>query len=152
MIRKDPLVLLMGALIVFLPTHPAAAPPLLACAYSPAEAPANPPGRLSPAFAYDAGLRRIVLFGGESWEGLLSDTWFWNGRQWRQAHPSASPVSRPVEIPPGYGMECTGNAARLFTVPRNGPVMRWPTIRHARRLCFSEECPPARAAQDSTEL
>jgi hypothetical protein len=53
----------------------------------------DPPGRRGHSLAYDAGLRRIVLFGGETRTGLLNDTWFWNGKHWAQAHPAVSPVS-----------------------------------------------------------
>ena len=57
------------------------------------QAQSDPPPRRGHALAYDAGLRRIVLFGGEARTGLLNDTWFWNGKHWTQAHPAASPAS-----------------------------------------------------------
>jgi hypothetical protein len=91
--KKGSLLLLASALVVFLPSQATVVPPFLASGWSRTEAPASPPGRLNAALAYDAGLRRVVLFGGESRAGLLSDTWFWDGRQWIQAHPAASPVT-----------------------------------------------------------
>ena len=56
----------------------------------------NPPGRYAHAVAYDAARARVVVFGGyNASNGLLADTWEWNGVAWTNATPSsASPPAR----------------------------------------------------------
>lgn len=44
-----------------------------------------PPRRRSARMAWDAGRRRVVLFGGDTNEGVLADTWEWDGRRWTRA-------------------------------------------------------------------
>jgi hypothetical protein len=48
----------------------------------------GPPARALHALAYDAGRRRVVLFGGTTAIApdakTLADTWEWDGRTWRQ--------------------------------------------------------------------
>lgn len=43
--------------------------------------------------SFDTSREQSVLFGGEGFSGLLSDTWIWNGRNWNWVHP---PISPPV--------------------------------------------------------
>jgi hypothetical protein len=43
--------------------------------------------------AYDASTGQLVLFGGGN-SGLLNDTWTWNGTNWTQQFPAASPAPR----------------------------------------------------------
>jgi hypothetical protein len=33
---------------------------------------------------FDSVCRRVILFGGESWAGVLNDTWAWDGLEWTQ--------------------------------------------------------------------
>jgi len=56
----------------------------------------SPSARNSHAMAYDAARQRVVLFGGNtSLTGVyVGDTWQWNGVNWLQSTPSASPVPR----------------------------------------------------------
>ena len=55
--------------------------------------PGAPPGRESPAFAYDAAHGTTVMFGGDVIAtGELSDTWTWDGTSWIEQHPGVSPV------------------------------------------------------------
>jgi hypothetical protein len=43
---------------------------------------AIPLGRSATAMAYDAARHNVVLFGGLGGQGLLDDTWTWNGSSW----------------------------------------------------------------------
>jgi hypothetical protein len=46
--------------------------------------------------AYDSARGTIVLFGGRTigTTAYFSDTWEWNGSNWTQRNPTASPTSR----------------------------------------------------------
>jgi hypothetical protein len=44
--------------------------------------------------AYDGATGTAVLFGGDGMFGPLDDTWTWNGSDWTQQHPAASPSAR----------------------------------------------------------
>jgi hypothetical protein len=56
----------------------------------------SPPPRYDAAMAYDAVNGQVVLFGGavQTENGLLSDTWTWNGTTWTQQFPTTSPSPR----------------------------------------------------------
>src|SRR5206468_7815872 len=57
----------------------------------------SPPGRSSPAMAYDASRQRVVLFGGAigfGFSGIVADTWEWDGVNWTQKFPATSPSPR----------------------------------------------------------
>ena len=46
---------------------------------------------------YDAAAQRVVLFGGRGGAAgtvLLSDTWEWDGVEWRQRTPASTPPAR----------------------------------------------------------
>ena len=53
-----------------------------------------PPVREYPALAYDGDRHYVILFGGETLDNVLSDTWIWNGFDWRLATPAHSPPER----------------------------------------------------------
>lgn len=53
----------------------------------------RPPPRRAAAMATDPVRRRVVLFGGEDQNGLLGDTWEWDGSQW-QLRASTGPSPR----------------------------------------------------------
>jgi hypothetical protein len=59
-----------------------------------------PPPRAAAAAAYDATLKRVILFGGFNGQ-YLNDTWIWNGAAtvptWTQARPTHQPV--PETLP-----------------------------------------------------
>ena len=42
----------------------------------------------------DPALNEVIMFGGHSSSGLLSDTWAWTGSAWSQLSPSGSPPAR----------------------------------------------------------
>lgn len=44
----------------------------------------NPGPRISPGSAYDSKRGLLILFGGISANGMQSDTWSWNGKEWKQ--------------------------------------------------------------------
>lgn len=46
-----------------------------------------------PQLAYDRQNNTLVLFGGKSFNGVLQDTWTWDGHVWTEQHPAASPGS-----------------------------------------------------------
>ncbi len=57
----------------------------------------EPSNRSNVAIAYDPATKQVVLFGGLSSLGnakWLSDTWTWDGTDWTQQHPTASPPAR----------------------------------------------------------
>jgi hypothetical protein len=54
----------------------------------------SPPARQAPAMAYDAAHGQVVLFGGNSADPFLSDTWVWDGTNWTQKFPATSPPGR----------------------------------------------------------
>ncbi|MFN2508239.1 MAG: hypothetical protein ABR589_05650, partial [Chthoniobacterales bacterium] len=59
---------------------------------------ASPSKRFLAAMAYDATRKVVVLFGGFNPTGpnggALGDTWIWNGTNWIQQEPAASPPRR----------------------------------------------------------
>ena len=54
----------------------------------------GPGGRELHAMAYDAGRRRLVVFGGRSGQMFLGDTWQWDGAEWRRDTAAPSPGAR----------------------------------------------------------
>ncbi len=57
--------------------------------------PATPtPRRQFTAIAFDSGRGRVVLFGGETINGALADTWEWDGSSWTARTPAMSPPAR----------------------------------------------------------
>jgi hypothetical protein len=59
----------------------------------------SPSGRGYAGMAYDAADGKVVLFGGDSSSSLaspFSDTWVWNGTDWKQEHPAKSPSGRAL--------------------------------------------------------
>ena len=53
-----------------------------------------PTPRFAAAAAADPTAGGVVLFGGAGPEGVLSDTWVWNGRAWSQTPASGNPDAR----------------------------------------------------------
>jgi len=53
-----------------------------------------PQGRFLMGMSYDQERQVVVLFGGRGREGLLGDTWTFDGNVWAEQHPSASPSPR----------------------------------------------------------
>jgi len=86
----------------------------------------GPAGRVASAMAYDAARRRVVLFGGNSLQALLGDTWRWDGEDWTQvADTGPSPRSgHAVAYDDGrsvlvlFGGHSSGDAL-------NGDTWRW---------------------------
>jgi len=57
---------------------------------------AGPPCRYGAAAAFDAARGEFVVFGGRGWgNGVLGDTWTWNGSSWAARAPATSPIGRP---------------------------------------------------------
>ncbi len=56
----------------------------------------SPPARQEAVMAYDAARGKMVLFGGRQISGssYLNDTWTWDGTNWTQLSPAASPSAR----------------------------------------------------------
>ncbi len=60
----------------------------------PATSPSPRAGIHSPEMVYDSFRHVTVLFGGDSEDTNLNDTWEWNGNNWTQMHPATSPPVR----------------------------------------------------------
>ena len=58
----------------------------------------SPSARMYHAMAYDAGRRRVVLFGGLMGSQVFNDTWEWDGTTWVQRLPTVSPPSRSYHV------------------------------------------------------
>jgi len=57
----------------------------------------SPPARFNHAMAYDPRTKTVVVFGGQatfSATSTFDDTWTWDGANWTQQFPSASPPAR----------------------------------------------------------
>ena len=56
----------------------------------------QPSGRILPGMAYDAGEKKIVLFGGDDLARCLGDTWVYDcqTRTWNEAKPKVAPTAR----------------------------------------------------------
>ncbi|MHC4915769.1 MAG: Kelch repeat-containing protein [Planctomycetota bacterium] len=56
----------------------------------------QPSGRVFPSAAYDAGEKKIVLFGGDDLAGCLADTWIYDcqTKKWSEVKPEKSPPAR----------------------------------------------------------
>jgi hypothetical protein len=54
----------------------------------------SPPFRAEATMSYDAVSGQVVLFGGYDYNGLLADTWTYNGTTWTQQSPVGSPSPR----------------------------------------------------------
>ena len=54
----------------------------------------QPPPRANSQLAYDPINKKIVLFGGDQFDQVISDTWTFDGKQWEQKKPSSVPAPR----------------------------------------------------------
>jgi Galactose oxidase, central domain len=84
----------------------------------------SPSVRYAAAMAYDPATQRVVLFGGEVVTGgqaatPLGDTWTWDGNDWTQQIPAASPSPR---YEPGFANGGQGIAPLLFGGSAEGNV------------------------------
>jgi hypothetical protein len=59
-----------------------------------------PAGRVYHAMTYDAARGQVVLFGGRDASGasVVGDTWVWDGVNWTQEFPAASPSGRSLHV------------------------------------------------------
>ena len=67
-----------------------------------------PADRLYPNLAYDAGVGRLILYGGTSISGGLTDTWTWNGTSWTQQVPTTDPTAFDFSYPAVADDSATG--------------------------------------------
>src|SRR5262245_8173028 len=72
-----------GALTTTIPAAAAAAPSGIA-----------PAPRYGQGLAYDAARGNVVLFGGQTQDGLRNDTWTWDGATWTQHTTAHAPSPR----------------------------------------------------------
>ncbi len=56
--------------------------------------PGVPAPRTDASSAYDEANGTIVMFGGADRQGVLGETWTWDGRTWRRQHPTHVPPAR----------------------------------------------------------
>ena len=81
----------------------------------------EPSNRSNIAIAYDPATKQVVLFGGLGVVGntkMLSDTWTWDGTDWRQQHPVTSP---PARDDAALAYDGSTNQLLLFGGGSNGP-------------------------------
>ena len=61
----------------------------------------SPPGRNDGAFGYDPATSQLVLFGGygqvDGSNGVLADTWTFDGSDWTEQAPGTVPTSQPAD-------------------------------------------------------
>lgn len=70
----------------------------------------SPSGRFKAAMAYDPATKQVVLFGGATLaNGVLGDTWTWNGANWTQQTPLTAPSARG-----GAGMAYDASSRQLI--------------------------------------
>ncbi|HEX5230393.1 MAG TPA: kelch repeat-containing protein [Bryobacteraceae bacterium] len=76
----------------------------------------SPTARSGPIMAYDAARSQVVLFGGEDDNfKFFSDTWVWDGSNWTQKTPAASPALSG----PDYAMTYDPGHQQIVLVDRN---------------------------------
>ncbi len=74
----------------------------------------NVPGpgyHFAPSMTYDPELSAVVLFGGVTLGGFVSDTWTFAGGSWQELFPSTPPAARAA---PGLSLDATGSVPILF--------------------------------------
>jgi hypothetical protein len=100
---------------------------------------ASPPGRNAFALTYDDAHGRALLFGGydESNETNLNDTWEWDGVDWAQKFPLASPSKRSWH---GLAYDSIRGRVVLF-----GPTETWEWDGAAWMQKFPAMSPPVRS-------
>ena len=95
----------------------------------------QPPDRSNPVMLYDAARRRVVMFGGtgrtqvagtEIRQGVtsngtfaMSDTWLWDGRQWRAARLSHPAPAATTNVP-AVAFDAAHKQALLYGAPADG--------------------------------
>jgi hypothetical protein len=75
----------------------------------------SPLARFDAGLVYDANHQVLVLYGGFSptgGVGFLGDTWTWDGANWKQVAPAASPTTSYFDAPMTY--DATRRAVLLF--------------------------------------
>ena len=75
--------------------------------------------RTHSAMAYDIARDRVVLFGGEDLTGLLSDTWEWDGFDWRRVPTDTAPPARAATARGALRRHPGGAFRRLHLQPRH---------------------------------
>jgi VCBS repeat protein/HYDIN/CFA65/VesB family protein/thrombospondin type 3 repeat protein len=72
---------------------------------------ASPSARNGAGMAYDSARGRVVLFGGNGSDGLLADTWEWDGSLWLRRTTAVSP---PARNRPGMAYDSVRERVVLF--------------------------------------
>jgi len=82
------ILLLCGTIVAQIPL----APPSTGSGWQLLRLDESPPPRANHSMAIDQATEKVVLFGGSGSNGLLDDTWLWDGRKWSpqtsEKHPS----------------------------------------------------------------
>ncbi len=76
------------------PSHETWAYDPAADSWLPLQVPSQPAARSEAAMAFDWSRNRVVLFGGDSGQQVLGDTWEFDGVVWTQAQPTTAPAAR----------------------------------------------------------
>jgi hypothetical protein len=118
----------------------------------------QPPQRALSPMVYDAVNKKVVLFGGDQLNQLLSDTWTFDGKRWEEKKPASAPAPRgghalvwlprakKVLLLGGYGYE---SAVGYYpAVYRVRPLEAWTYDAAGDRweliASWSKDCPVAR--------
>jgi len=120
----------------------------------------EPPGRARSQIAYDAANQKIVLFGGDGLDRVLSDTWVYDckTRTWEQKFPTVCPAPRAGHIlawlPKAKKIVLAGGYSRIpltqeiwtYDTAANKwtLLMRAPLVRERHRS-YSPACPNTNA-------
>ena len=119
---------------------------------------AQPPQRALSPMVYDTVNKQVILFGGDQLNGLLSDTWTFDGKRWEERKPASAPAprgghalvwlprARKVLLLGGYGYE---SAVGYYpAVYRARPLEAWTYDAAGERWEFiaswSKDCPVPR--------
>jgi hypothetical protein len=121
---------------------------------------AQPPQRALSPLVYDPVHKQAVLFGGDRLDQLLSDTWTFDGRKWKQQRPALTPAPRA-----GHALLWLAGAKRVLLLGGFGydsAVGYYPAVYRAKPLeawtydaaadrwdyvaAWNKDCPEARLA------
>ena len=117
----------------------------------------QPPQRAHSPMVYDPTAKKIVLFGGDRLDQLLSDTWTFDGQKWEEQQPAACPAPRA-----GHALLWLAGAKKVLLLGGYGYESGWgyyPAMYKARQLdawtynaaanawelaaAWDKDCPPS---------
>jgi hypothetical protein len=128
-------------------------------AWTPLQLPLEPPQRANSPLVYDPVAKKIVLFGGDQLDGLLSDTWTFDGTRWELRKPPLAPSpraghallwlpkARRILLLGGYGYD--SKVGYMGGFYKSLPLEAWTYDTAADRWEFVERADRAASAPES---